>query len=414
MSKNRVIASLDVGSSKIRCVIGYLEDGQTKPTIVGTGVAPAGGIRKSMIIDVEETIRSITSALEDAERMAGEPIHHIFLGMGGHHIESTNSKGVIAISHPSGEIMEDDIDRSLEAAQALSIPNNRRILRIIPKMFSVDEQKGIKYPVGMTGIRLEVDAHIVTGMTPAIKNLEKCVFQAGVDINDIIPNNLAAPESILNKRQKELGVVVVDIGSGSTNVGIYEDGTILHSAVVPLGGENVTNDVAIGLKTSIETAEKIKIEYGTCLPEDVHEKEQIDLSLLSNIDVQHVSRKTLSQIIQARYYEIFSLVKDELIKVNRDGMLPAGIIITGGSAKIPGCIDLARETLKLPVQIGFPQNFESVIEKVDDPSFSTAVGLLVWGSKFQGSDMGLNLNLSNIQIGKSIESMKSWFKNLMP
>lgn len=414
MSRNQVIASLDVGSSKIRCVIGYMEEGKNKPTIIGVGVAPASGIRKSMIIDVEEAIRSITSALEDAERMAGEPIHHVFLGMGGHHIESTNSKGVIAISHPSGEIMEDDIDRSLEAAQALSIPNNRRILRIIPKMFSVDEQKGIKYPVGMTGIRLEVDAHIVTGMTPAIKNLEKCVFQAGVDINDIIPNNLSSPEAILNKRQKELGVVVVDIGSGSTNVGVYEDGTILHSAVVPLGGENVTNDVAIGLKTSIETAEKIKIEYGTCLPEEIHDKEQIDLSLISNIDVQQVSRKTLAQIVQARYYEIFTLVKDELIKINRDGMLPAGVIITGSGSKIPGCVELARETLKLPIQIGFPQNFESVIEKVDDPEFSTAIGLMVWGSKFQGGDLGINLNLSNIQIGKAVESMKSWFKNLMP
>jgi len=356
MAKHRLVVSLDIGSSKIRVVVATIQERGATPNIIGVGVAPSTGLRKGLVIDVEETISSISSALEDAERMAGEPVNHVFLGLTGHHIESIDSKGVIAVSHAGNEIGEDDVDRVLEAAQAISIPSNRRILRIIPKSFTVDEQRGIKYPVGMTGIRLEVEAHIVTGLVPAIKNIEKCVHQAGIDIDDIIPNSLACSEAVLTKRQKELGVVVVDIGCGGTAVAIFEEGTTLHTAVVPVGGENVTNDIAIGLRTSIDTADKIKIEYGTCIPEDVNERETIDLSNISKIDSQTVSKKTMSEIIQARYHEIFVLVKDELAKMHRDGMLPAGVILTGGAVKMPGVLDLARDTLNLPVQIGFRES----------------------------------------------------------
>lgn len=415
MSRNRIIASMDIGSSKIRIVVGVIDEKTGMPNIIGMGLAPTGsGIRKSLVIDVEETISALASALEDAERMAGEPIHHVYLGIGGHHIEASNSKGVIATNNPSREISEEDMDRALEAAQALSIPANRTILKIIPRSFAVDEQRGIKFPVGMTGIRLEVDAHIVSGLTPAIKNLEKCVLQAGVDINDMIPNVLASGESVLTKRQKELGVVIVDIGCGSTSVAIYEEGTILHSGVVPVGGENVTSDVAIGLKTTLETAERIKIEYGTCLPEEVQDRELIDLSLISKVDIHQVSRKTLSQIIQARYHEIFTMVQHELARVNRDGMLPAGVILTGAAAKMPGAVDLARETLNLPVQIGFPQNFEGVVDKIDDPSYSTAIGLLVWGSRLEETGMSMNFDFSKIKLGKVADTIKGWAKNLMP
>jgi cell division protein FtsA len=408
---------MDIGSSKIRTVVGVVDESTGIPNIIGMGLAPTGsGIRKSLVIDVEETINAIASSLEDAERMAGEPLHHVYLGIGGHHIDASNSKGVIATSSPSREISEEDMDRALQAAQALSIPANRTILKIIPRSFAVDEQRGIKFPVGMTGIRLEVDAHIVSGLTPAIKNLEKCVLQAGVDINDMIPNVLASGEAVLTKRQKELGVVIVDIGCGSTTMAIYEEGTILHSGVVPLGGENVTSDVAIGLKSTLETAERIKIEYGTCLPEEVQDRELIDLSLISKIDIHQVSRKTLSQIIQARYHEIFSMVKTELSRVNRDGMLPAGVILTGAGAKMPGAVDLARETLNLPVQIGFPQNFEGVVDKIDDPAYSTAIGLLIWGARLEesGMGMGMSFDFSKLKLGKLSETIKGWAKNLMP
>lgn len=410
--KPRIIASLDIGSSKIRTIIASIEEKSSIPNIIGVGIANSTGLRKGSVIDVEETINSISASLEDAERMAGEPINHVFLGIGGNHITSFDSKGVIAVANSRNEITEDDVDRVLEAAQAVSIPSNRRILRIIPKSFTVDEQRGIKYPVGMTGIRLEVEAHIVTGLVPAVKNIEKCVHQAGVDIDDIIPNSLGASEAILSKRQKELGVAVIDIGCGGTSFSVFEEGTTLHTAVIPVGGENVTNDIAIGLRSSIDAAEKVKIEYGTCLPEDVNERETIDLSLLSKIDSQTVSKKHMVEIIRARYQEIFQLVKDELAKIHRDGMLPAGIILTGSAAKIPGAVDLARETLNLPVQIGFPQNFDGVVDKIDDPAYATAIGLLIWGSRYEGRHYGFDFN--KISLGKMLSNLKNWTRSLLP
>lgn len=412
MSKLRLIAGLDIGSSKIRTVVGTIDEKTQMPNIIGVGIAPSMGLRKGQIIDVEETISNITASLEDAERMAGEPVHHVLIGISGNHIESFNSKGVIAISNPGNEISEDDTDRVLEAAQAVAIPNNRRILRIIPKSFTVDEQRGIKYPVGMSGIRLEVDAHIVTGMIPAVRNVEKCVLQAGVDIDDIIPSVLASPEAVLSKRQKELGVVVVDIGSGGTSVAVFEEGTTLHTAVIPVGGENVTNDIAIGLRTSIDTAEKIKIEYGSCMPGEVNDREIIDLGSFSKIDMQKISKRHLVEIIEARYHEIFLLVKEELAKIHRDGMLPAGVVLTGAGVKIPSIIDLARETLNLPVQIGFPQNFEGVVDKIEDPAYATAIGLIIWGSRFSGRSFGFGMRGLNFK--KTFAGFKNWAKQLLP
>lgn len=413
MARPRIIASLDIGSSKIRTVVGVKQDDAPVPSVIGVGIAPSTGLRKGAVIDVEETINSISSSLEDAERMAGEPINHVFLGLGGNQIESINSKGVIAISQDKNEISEDDVDRVIEAAQAVTIPSNRRILRIIPKTFTVDEQKGIKYPVGMTGIRLEVETHIITGFEPVIKNLEKCVLQSGVDIDDIIPSCIAPAESVLSKRQKELGAVVMDIGCGGTAIGVFEDGAVLHTAVIPVGGENVTNDIAIGLRTSIDTAEKLKIEYGSTIPEDVNDRETIDLSTISKIDTHVVSKKQLVAIIQARYQEIFLLVKDELIRIRRDGMLPAGVVLTGAGAKMQGVIDLARETLNLPAQIGFPQNYDGVVDKIDDPAYATAIGLLIWGSRFEGR-YHAGLGLRGASLKKGLTGVKNWLKNLIP
>jgi len=410
MPKEQIIASLDVGSSKIRTVIALIEEEKKMPNIIGVGVAPSTGMRKGNIIDVDEAISNISAALEDAERMSGAPIHHVFVGVNGNHVESFDSKGVIAISHAGSEIIEDDINRVLEAAQAVNMPSNRRILRIIPKSFSVDDQRGIKNPIGMIGVRLEVDAHIITGQSTIIKNVEKAVHQAGVDIDDIVPASLAAAEAVLSRRQKELGVVVIDVGCGSTSLSVFEEGATLHTASLPIGGESVTNDVAIGLRTSIDTADKIKIEYGTTAPDEVNDRETIDLSLISKIDNQKVSKKHLAEIIQARYHEIFVMVKDELRAIGRDGMLPAGAILTGAGVKMPGCLDLAREVLGLPVQIGFPTEVEGVVDKIDDPAYATAIGLVVWGSKYEGRSYGF----SSMDIKKFAVSVKGWFKNLLP
>lgn len=411
MPKERVIASLDIGSAKIRTVVavadGPVHD-QHVPNVIGVGLSPSLGIRKGNVIDVEELIRNIISSLEDAERMAGVPVNHVFVGMSGSHIEAFDSRGVIAIS--GNEITVDDIARVLEAAQAVSIPNNRRILHIEPKSYTVDEQRGIRNPVGMTGIRLEVDAHIISGHVQHVKNIEKCIDQAGVDIDDIVPSTIGAAEAILTKRQKELGVVAIDIGAGSTSVTVFEEGVILHTANLPVAGESVTNDIAIGMRTSIDTAEKIKIEYGSVLPQEISEREMIDLSLVSKVDTQTVSKRFMAEIMQARYFELFTLVNEELTRIGRNGMLPAGALLSGAAVKAPGVLDLARDILGLPVQMGFPVDIGGVIEKVDDPSYATALGTLKWGMR-EGAQTG---RLGSFDFVKSAKHVGSWFKSLLP
>jgi cell division protein FtsA len=410
MPKERVLASLDIGSSKIRTVVAIAEGGQesTVPSVIGVGLSPSLGIRKGQVIDVEELIHNIISSLEDAERMAGVPVNHVFVGMSGSHIESFDSRGVIAVS--GSEITMDDVARVLEAAQAVSIPPNRRILHIEPKSYAVDEQRGIKNPMGMTGIRLEVEAHIITGHIQHVKNIEKCISQAGVDIDALVPATIATAEATLTKRQKELGVIVIDVGAGCTSVAVYEEGTILHSIGLPVAGESVTNDIAIGLRTSVDTAERIKVEFGSVLPQEIQERDMIDLSTISRIDTQTVSRRYMAEIMQARYFEIFSLVKAELARLGRSGMLPAGAVLTGGAAKTPGVLDLARDVLGLPVQMGFPVDIGGVIEKVDDPAYATALGTLIWGVRegSQSSSMG------NFQMKKAVQQVGSWFKSLLP
>jgi len=408
MAKDQIIAGLDIGGNKIRTVIGAIDPEKNDLHIIGAGISPSLGLRKGSVVDVDEVIANISASLEDTERMSGIPIHHVFVGIGGAHMESVNSRGVIAIG--SKEITESDIDRVLEAAEAVSLPQNRRILRIIPKGFSVDGQKGIRSPLGMSGIRLEVDAHIITGQSQTVNNLEKCIHQAGVDIDDLVPSMLAAAEAVVSRRQKELGVVSINIGSDSTSIIVFEEGSIFHSAIIPAGGGSVTNDIAIGLRSSIDTAEKIKIEYGTCLPDEVSDRETIDLSLVSKIDKQKVSKKHLSEIIQARYHEIFVLIKDELRTISRDGMLPSGAILSGAGCKMPGTTELSREVLGLPVQIGFPRDIGGVVDKVDDPSFATAVGLVIWGSKFEGRGYFFSL----ASFGKVFSSLGKFFKKFLP
>jgi cell division protein FtsA len=414
MPKERVLASLDIGSSKIRTVVAIADSAQepSVPSVIGVGLSPSLGIRKGQVIDVEELIHNIISSLEDAERMAGVPVNHVFVGLSGSHIESFDSRGVIAIS--GSEISMDDVARVLEAAQAVSIPPNRRILHIEPKAYAVDEQRGIKNPVGMTGIRLEVEAHIITGHVQHVKNVEKCISQAGVDIDAMVPATIATAEATLTKRQKELGVVVIDVGAGCTSVAVYEEGTILHSIGLPVAGESVTNDIAIGLRTSVDTAERIKIEFGSVMPQEIQERDMIDLSTISRIDTQTVSRRYMAEIMQARYFEIFTLVKNELTRLGRNGMLPAGAVLTGAAVKAPGVLDLARDVLGLPVQMGFPVDIGGVIEKVDDPAYSTALGTLIWGLREGSQNQGMSFSLGNIQMKRTAQQVGSWLKSLLP
>ncbi len=407
MAREQVIASLDIGNSTIRTVIAIVSPDKKEPHIVGIGHSPSLGLRDGAVSSIEEVVSNITSALEDAERMSGISIHHVFVGTSGSHIESFPAQGVVATS--GKEVTESDMQRVIETAQNAPLHRNKHILRVIPKSFSVDDQKEIQNPLGMAGIRLEVDSHVITGNISTLKNLERAVLQAGVDVDDILPAPLATAEAVLSRRQKELGVVSIDIGASSTSVTIYEEGALVHTAVVPLGGHSVTKDVAIGLRSSIDTAEKIKKELGTNLVDEVEDSEEIDLQTLSKIDSHTVSRKHLSEIIQARYYEIFLMVKEELRKSGKDGMLPGGVILSGAASKMPGTLELAREVLALPVQIGFPQDIQGMTEKIDDPAYATAIGLILWGMRHEPVSTGMQIGF-----GDFFSKIGAIFKKLLP
>lgn len=408
MAREQVIASLDIGNATIRCVIAIVSPDSKEPHIVGIGHSPSLGLRDGSVSSIEEVVSNVTAALEDAERMSGISIHHVFVGTSGSHIESFPSQGVVATS--GKEVTEFDMERVIETAQNAPLQRNKHILRVIPKTFSVDDQRDIQNPLGMSGIRLEVDSHVITGNISTLKNLERAVHQSGVDVDDILPAPLAMAEAVLSRRQKELGVVAIDIGASATSVTVYEEGALIHTAVVPIGGYSVTKDIAIGLRSSIDTAEKIKKEFGTNLVDDIQESEEIDLHTLSKIDSHTVSRRHLAEIIQARYHEILVMVKEELQKSGRDGMLPGGVILSGAGSKMAGTLELAREVLALPVQIGFPQDVQGMTEKIDDPSYATAIGLILWGMKHEPrSSGGINLGLGDL-----FSKIVTIFKKLLP
>ena len=414
MPQQQYLIGLDVGSSNVRVAVGKTEESSKLPIIIGVAEVPSAGIRKGIIVDIEEAVSTISSALEKVERMTGIAINHATVAIGGSHVTSVESHGVIAVSRADGEITENDIVRVIDASQAISIPQNREILHVIPKSFSVDGQTGIKDPLGMTGIRLEVDTVIVQAASPFMKNLMKALAQAGISTDDNVLAPLAAAQAALNKRQKELGVALVDIGGGTTGLVVFEEGELLHSAIIPVGSARITNDVAIGLRTSIETAETVKIHYGHAVPREVNREDEIDLSQIDPTEEQLVSRRHLADIIEARVEEIFELVNAELKRINREGQLPAGAILTGAGAKLPGVLELAKKHLKLPVQIGAPTNVTTIIDRVDDPSFATAVGLVVWASEYSSAAKHPSPFSMEMFSGDKIEKVKKIFKRFLP
>lgn len=306
MPKEEIICGLDIGSSRIRVLVGKKIEEQSKPHIIGIGESSSSGIRRGQVVDIEEAVSSISAALEQAERTSGVPIEHAYVNIGGGHIASVRSKGVIAVSRADNEISEEDLARSLEAAQAISIPANMEILHVIPKNFTVDGASGIKDPVGMTGVRLEVEANILQGASSFIKNLTKCVTRCGLDIDELVVSPLACASASLTKRQKELGVMVLDIGAGTCGLCVFEEGDLLHLAILPVGSSHITSDLAIGLRCSIDTAEKVKLEYGRAQASEVEKREEVDLSKIDPHEEGMVSKKQIAEIIEARLSEIFS------------------------------------------------------------------------------------------------------------
>lgn len=377
--KEKISVGIDIGDSKVVSIIGHRAEGETHPTVVGVGIRDASGMRRGVITDVEEAVSAIAGAVEEAERMAGLPVESVYVSIAGDHIISSNNKGLIAITRGKEEIGHDDVVRVIETAQSVTVPANREILHVIPRMFIVDDQAGIKDPVGMSGSRLEVDAHVITGSTPFIKNLRRTVEQANVPVASFVLGPLAAAKAVLSKKQMELGVVVIDIGAGTTGLVVFEDGYIYHSAVLPIGSAHITSDIALGLRTALDVAEQVKVNYGVASPVMLSDKDTIDLSKFDREEEQVVSRHYVAEIIEARLAELFMMVKAELRKVGRDGMLPAGAVIVGGGAKLQGIVDAAKDHLGLPAQIGFPVEFKGMIDKLHDPRYVTSIGLMLWG-----------------------------------
>jgi len=411
MDKRDVITTLDVGTSKVATLIGKTSPDTAQIDVVGIGYAPVHSLRKGVVVDLEATISSISEALEQAERMSGIKTDSVFLAIGGAHIESQTSKGVIAVSRSDGEITPEDRDRVIEAAQAIAQPTNREILHVIPQTFTLDGQGGIKDPVGMTGIRLEAETHIITAATPALRNLEKSVFQTGLSIKEPVFSALAESEVFLDSKQREIGVVLIDIGAATTQLVVYEEGTIIHSAVIPMGGNLITNDIAIGLKTSLEIAEQVKIKYGSALPEDISETQTIDLSHIEPEEKTDTNKKFLAEIIKARLGEILEAVRKELKRIKKDAKLPAGAVFTGGTSQLKGLTELSKEVLKLPSTLGKCQMMiGGLTDKVEDPAFAAALSLLFWAKHHPSvhSTEGFKL------FGNIGEKIKELFKTLRP
>lgn len=420
MANRDIIVGIDVGSTSVRTVIAQIFSEEEKPRIIGVGFSASAGVRKGVIVDLEETIKSISESVEQAERISGVAVNQAVVSIGGSHITSQNSKGVIAVGRADGEVTEGDINRVINAAQAISIPANKEIIHIIPENYSLDDNKDIKDPLGMNGVRLEVDAIIIEGSTPFIKNLTKCFEQARIGISDFVLAPLAAAKATLTKRQKELGVILVDIGGGTTSVAVFEENNLIHTNILPIGGNHITNDIAIGLRTSIDVAEKVKLEYGNALPQEINKKEEINLAELDSNEEGIVSRHHVAEIIEARLEEILLLVNKELKTIGKEKLLPAGVVLTGGTAKLPGAVDLAKNVLGLPAQAGFPAQMGGLIDKVDDPSFVTVIGLVLWGlenmstAKSRGIiDGRLGEKFSSSMSG-SIDGMKKWLGKFLP
>lgn len=419
MSKQDYIVALDIGSTNIRTVIAQIIP-EGKPRIIGMGVSASNGMRKGIIVDLEDVAQSIKESVEKAEKMAGVPVKDVYVSVGGSHLNSIETKGVIAVGRADGEVTEDDVERVVEASQAVSLSHNQEILHIVPQKFILDNQEGIKDPVGMNGVRLEMQGILVTGFSPHLKNLSKCIYNAGFDVLGFIVAPLAAARAVLNKRQEELGVALIDIGGGTTSLAVYEERELIHLTVIPVGASHITNDVAIGLRTSIDVAEKVKIEYGSALPSEIGKQEQINLSGIDSSEEGSVSRQHVAEIIEARMEEILIMTEKELKKINRSALLPAGAVLTGGGAKLQGVVDIAKETLKLPAQVGFPVELSGLIDKVDDPSFSVAIGMILWGIENDIMNVSNEIDngrgsfsknvLNNLPMKETVDDIKKWLK----
>ena len=427
-----MIAGIDVGSSRVTTLIATIGADDNRPKVIGVAVSPSRGIKKGQVVNIEEAMGSIVASVEAAERMAGYNLSRALVSLSGPLLTSQNSKGIVAVAQPNEEIVGQDVERVIDAARAVSLPSTREIIHVVPRGFTVDGQEGIKDPIGMSGVRLEVETHIVSGASTAIKNLSRCVTEVGADIQDLVVSSLASAQAVLTETEKELGVVLVDIGGGTTDVAIFVEGSPYYLSVIPVGANKVTDDLAIGARISLTAAEKLKIALskkakkitfpssGEGKPKK--KKDELDLRKIGILEgPRTVSKKTLTEgIIRPRLNEIFTLIGEEIKKSRCQGVVPAGVVLTGGGALTVGAVDCAKRILNLPVRIGFPEGVTGLVEEVNSPEFATSVGLAFYGLKSDHKEnSGLSLGrfskrFSSLPVGGVADRVVNLVKSFLP
>ena len=404
-SDKRLIVGLDIGTSKVSAIVAEVGcDGDIE--IIGMGKHAARGMKKGVVINIESTVQSIKRAIEEAELMAGCEIHSVFAGVAGSHINSLNSHGMVAIRDK--EVSADDLERVMDAARAVAIPTDQKILHVLPQQFLIDDQEGIREPIGMSGVRLEVDVHMVTGAESAVQNIIKCIHRCDLEVDDIILEQLASSYSVLTEDEKELGVCMVDIGGGTTDVAILINGAIRHTKVFPVAGDQVTNDIAVALRTPTKYAEDIKIKHACALRQLTNPEETIEVPSVGDRPPRRLARQVLAEVVEPRYEELFTLIKNELQRSGLEEFCASGVVLTGGSSKMEGAVELAEEVFHMPVRIGVPLEIEGLTDMVKDPRFATGVGLILFGKQNQ-EHVGFEFSESR-GFSAILARMKKWFQ----
>ena len=402
---SNLIVGLDIGTSKVVAIVAEIND-ENEIEVIGLGSCRSRGLKKGVVVNIESTVQTIRSAIQEAELMAGCNIHSVFTGIAGNHIRSLNSHGIVAIR--DNEVTAGDIERVIDAAKAVAIPADQKILHIIPRDFIIDGQEGIKEPIGMSGVRLEAKVHIVTGAVSAAQNIIKCVRRCGLEADDIVLEQLASSYSVLTEDEKDLGVCLVDIGGGTTDLAVFTNGAISHTSVIPIAGDHVTNDIAVALRTPTQNAEEIKVQHACALAQLANSDETVDVPSVGNRPLRRMSRQTLAEVVEPRYVELFSLVQAELRRSGYEQQIVAGIVLTGGSSNMQGVVELAEEVFHMPVRVGTPQYVSGLVELVRNPIYATGVGLLLYGrGRQQDGDRTRRLDTGATSIWNR---MKSWFQ----
>ena len=413
MSKHNIIAGIDIGNSTVKTIIAEHKDGSERPQILGVGISPSNGLRRGVVVDMTEAVNDVKNSIAQAEADSGLRVKRSYVSISGQHVKSQTSRGVIAVSRADNEISEYDIQRVLEAASTISLPPNREIIHTIPKRFVVDGQEFVKNPVGMTGIRLEADVIIIDALSPYIKSLAKIVNENDVEVAEFVYAPLAAAKAVLNKRAREHGALCLDLGGGLCNLAVFEEGELIHTASLPIGSKNITNDLAIAVKVSLEGAEKIKIEHGFVGNSPGGRKETIDISGIADEEGAVVPKKLIGEVVNDRVSEITEMVLQELKKINRSNTLPAGTILSGGGTKLEGFAEHIKDKLKLPVKKISSYEFDGAVQKMEDPSFAVAAGLVLWGMEKEFNENEGRF-FEGFTSGKAANKIKNWMKIFLP